>query len=284
MKSDFIQISDELFLKLGNLITERFGIKMPPEKKIMFQARLQKRLVELEMNSFDEYARILLNPNLDSPELSILADYISTNKTEFFRENDHFLFLTNQVIPEVLNMKFSFLGPKIKFWSAGCSNGQEAYSIAITMEEFIRIKKIPINYSIHATDISVRMLKHAAEAIYPLVSMDLVPLDLKHRYFLKSKNQKDQKVRVIKELRDKVTPAYLNLMDDSYFFKEEFDVVFLRNTLIYFNTQIQQKVLTKVLSNLKTGGYLIIGHSESLINMELPIQSVAPSIYIKIKT
>ena len=282
MKSEFIHISDELFLKLGNLITERFGIKMPPDKKIMFQSRMQRRLLELEINSFDEYAKMILNANIDSPELSVLADYISTNKTDFFRENDHFEFITDQIIPEFLNAKFSFNEPKLKIWSAGCSNGQEPYSIAITLEEYIRIKKIPINYSILATDISVRMLKNAAEAIYPVSSMDVISLDLKHRYFLKSKNQKDQKVRVIKELRDKVTPAYLNLMDGNYLLKDEFDVVFLRNTLIYFNHQVQQNVLTKVLNHIKTGGYLIIGHSESLINMNLPIQSIAPSIYVKI--
>ena len=282
MKSEFIHISDELFLKLGNLITERFGIKMPPDKKIMFQSRMQRRLLELEINSFDEYAKMILNANIDSPELSVLADYISTNKTDFFRENDHFEFITDQIIPEFLNAKFSFNEPKLKIWSAGCSNGQEPYSIAITLEEYIRIKKMPINYSILATDISVRMLKNAAEAIYPVSSMDVISLDLKHRYFLKSKNQKDQKVRVIKDIRDKVTPAYLNLMDGNYMLKDEFDVVFLRNTLIYFNHQVQQNVLTKVLNHIKTGGYLIIGHSESLINMNLPIQSIAPSIYVKI--
>ena len=282
MKSEFIHISDELFQKLGTLITERFGIKMPPDKKIMFQSRMQRRLLELEINSFDEYAKMLLNANLDSPELSVLADYISTNKTDFFRENDHFQFITDQIIPEYLNKKFNFKGPKLKIWSAGCSNGQEAYSIAITLEEYIRLKKMPIDYSILATDISVRMLKNAAEAVYPISSMDVISLDLKHRYFLKSKDQKDQKVRLIKDLRDKVTPAYLNLMDDNYFLNDEFDLVFLRNTLIYFNPQVQQKVLTKVLNNIKTGGYLIIGHSESLINMNLPIRSIVPSIYVKI--
>lgn len=282
MKSEFIPISDELFLQLGNLITERFGIKMPPDKKIMFQARMQKRLLELQINSFDDYAKMLLNENLDSPEFSVLADYISTNKTEFFREKNHFDFITDLILPEYLNGKYNFKFSKLKIWSAGCSNGQEAYSIAITLEESLRLKKMSFNYSILATDISVRMLKHAVEAIYPISSLDAVPLELKQRYFLKSKNQKDQKVRVIKELRDKVTSVYLNLMDNTYQIMDEFDVVFLRNTLIYFNSQVQQKVLSKVLNNLKTGGYLFIGHSESLINMNLPIRSVAPSIYVKI--
>jgi chemotaxis protein methyltransferase CheR len=282
MKSEFIHITDELFQKFANLITERFGIKMPPEKKIMFQARMQRRLHELEINSFDEYAKMLLNSNLDSPELSVLADYISTNKTDFFREKDHFDFITNQIIPDYLNIRLNVQKSILKFWSAGCSNGQEAYSIAIILEEYIRLKKVPVNYSILATDISVRMLKTASEAIYPISNIDQIPLELKQRYFLKSKNQDNQKVRLIKDLRDKVTPAYLNLMDDNYLLNDQFDVVFLRNTLIYFNSLVQQKVLTKVINNLKTGGYLLIGHSESLINMNLPISSIAPSIYVKI--
>jgi chemotaxis protein methyltransferase CheR len=239
-------------------------------------------LLELEINSFDEYAKILLNANLDSPELSVLADYISTNKTDFFRENDHFTFITSQILPDYLNIKSNLKDSKLKIWSAGCSNGQEAYSIAITLEEFSQLKKMSINYSILASDISVRMLKCAKDAIYPISNTEMIPLELKHRYFLKSKNQKDQKVRVIKYIRDKVTPVYLNLMDNNYRLENEFDVIFLRNTLIYFRQYIQQEVLIKVLSNLKTGGYLFIGHSESLINMNLPIRSIAPSIYVKI--
>ncbi|MDP3643976.1 MAG: CheR family methyltransferase [Bacteroidota bacterium] len=282
MKLEFIQISDELFLKLGNLITTRFGIKMPPDKKVMFQARMQRRLRELEINSFDEYAKMILTTNLDSPELSVLADYISTNKTEFFREKDHFDFIKDQILPEYLNNKHIHQVPKLKLWSAGCSNGQEAYSIAIAVEEFMRLKQVLIDYSILATDISGRILKTAKEAIYPISNIDVFPLEYKQRYLLKSKNLKDPKVRIIKSLREKVTPAYQNLMDDAYQMTDVFDVIFLRNTLIYFNSEVQQKVLMRVLNSLRTGGYLLIGHSESLINMNLPIRSISPSIYVKI--
>jgi chemotaxis protein methyltransferase CheR len=110
-----------------------------------------------------------------------------------------------------------------------------------------------------------------------------IPMELKQRYFLKSKSMKEPKVRVIKEIRNNVKLAYLNLMDNSYLFNTRFDVVFIRNTLIYFSSEVQRKVLTKVLENLNEGGYLFIGHSESLINMDLPILSIAPSVYIKTK-
>ncbi|HZL08434.1 MAG TPA: CheR family methyltransferase [Prolixibacteraceae bacterium] len=276
---EFKQLSDELFLQLGKMITERYGIKMPPDKKIMFQARLQRRLRELDIHSFDDYVLKLLSDQGESSEFSLLADYISTNKTEFFRENDHFNFMTNQFLPDFMNKGQH--QPHLKIWSAGCSSGQEAYSIGITLEEFMRMKRVMFDYSIVATDISVRMLKSAKDAIYPMSQVDNLTLDIKLLYFLKSKSMKDPKVRLVNAIREKVRVAYLNLMDDSYPLNVLFDVVFLRNTLIYFSHEIQMKVLTKVLGSLNTGGYLFIGHSESLINMRLPIQSIAPSVYVK---
>lgn len=282
MKSEFLTISDELFLTIGNMITERYGIKMPAEKKIMFQARLQRRLRELEFSSFDDYVARLLKDNGESEEFAILADYISTNKTDFFREKNHFSFLTSHIISGYLQDPKLPRYPFVKLWSAGCSSGQEAYSIAITLEEFKKAMKINLDYSIDATDISGRMLKMAKEAIYPMDQVSEIPPDIKHSYFLKSKSASDSTVRVIKEIRDRVNMSYLNLMKTTYPFVNTFDIVFLRNTLIYFDSKTQRTVLIKVLESLKPGGFLFIGHSESLINMDLPIQSVAPSVYVKI--
>jgi len=284
VQSEFIEISDELFLKFGKMITERYGIKMPPEKKIMFQARLQRRLRELDIHSFDEYASRLFNDSNDSTEFVLLADFISTNKTEFFREKEHFHFLNGNIFPEYLKNSRSTQFQELKLWSAGCSSGQEAYSIGIQLEEFMRVNGVMFNYSILATDISEKMLKSAREAVYPMSQVDEIPLELKHRYFLKSKNTKDQKVKVIKDIREKVRVGYMNLMDGLYPFQMQFDIIFLRNTLIYFDPKVQLSVLIKVLDSLKTGGYLFIGHSESLINLHLPIKSIAPSVYMKINT
>jgi len=282
VKSEFIQISDELFLQLGKMITERYGIKMPLEKKIMFQARLQRHLRELDIHSFDEYAEKLINEQGESSELDVLADYITTNKTEFFRKSDHFDFISDHILPDLLSRSLRL--SHLKLWSAGCSSGQEAYSIGITLEEFMRMNGVKFDYYILATDISTKMLKSAKEAIYPMSQVEEITLDLKQRYFLKSKSTKDPQVRVVKDIREKVRIAYMNLMDGIYPFNAQFDIIFLRNTLIYFSHEIQLKVLTKVIENLKLGGYLFIGHSESLINMQLPIKSIAPSAYIKTNT
>lgn len=247
----------------------------------MFQSRLQRRLRELDIYSFDEYALKLMSENGNSTEFDLLPDFISTNKTDFFREKSHFDYISEHVLPEFIKNAASTELNHIKIWSAGCSSGQEAYSIALTMEEFMRSKGFRFEYSVIATDISGRMLNAVREAIYPMEQMSEIPIELKHRYFLKSKNIIEPKVRVIKEIRKNVKLAYLNLMDNSYLFNSLFDVVFLRNTLIYFSSEVQKNVLTKVLENLKVGGYLFIGHSESLINMNLPIHSIAPSVYIK---
>jgi len=284
VQSEFIEISDELFLRVGSMITERYGIKMPPEKKIMFQARLQRRLHELDIHSFDEYAARLFNDSNDSPEFNLLADFISTNKTEFFREKEHFNFLNGNVFPEYLKNYRSDQFQELKIWSAGCSSGQEAYSIGIQFEEFMRENGVRLEYSIMATDISRKMLKLASEAVYPMSQVEELTMELKRRYFLKSKNTKDNKVRVIKQIRDNIRVGHMNLMEGLYPYQTQFDVIFLRNTLIYFDQKVQFKVLIKVIDSLKTGGYLFIGHSESLINLQLPIKSIAPSVYIKINT
>jgi chemotaxis protein methyltransferase CheR len=281
LKSEIIQISDELFLKLGKVITEKYGIKLPPDKKIMFQARLQRRLHDLKLNSFDEYAEALLGNRTESEEIKLLADYISTNKTDFFREWEHFNFLSDHVLPQYLKLKSFNEHEDLRIWSAGCSSGQEAYTIGITVEEYIKNNKRRFNYSILATDISERMLVAAKQAIYPLSAISEIPMEIKQAYFLKSKDTRDPKVRIVEEIRRNVRVAYLNLMDSSYEVGPKFDVIFLRNTLIYFERVVQLRVLEKIVNNLNTGGYLFIGHSESLINLNLPIQSVAPSVYVK---
>lgn len=282
MNSDFIEISDDLFRSVGKMITEKYGIKMSPEKKIMFQARLQPRLRALGLSSFDEYASRLFGNENDTSEFDLIADYISTNKTEFFREADHFDFLMERVLPE-WNLKVkSSDHPIFRCWSAGCSNGQEAYSIAIQIGEYNRLNNTAIDYTIAATDISGKMLRMAKEAIYPMAQVDHIPLEIKYRYFLKGKESQSMKVRVVKEIRDHIHVGYHNLMDETYPFDIPFDVIFIRNTLIYFDPQVQYKVLVKLINRLKRGGYLLIGHSESLINLPLPIQAVAPSVYLKI--
>jgi chemotaxis protein methyltransferase CheR len=238
-------------------------------------------LHELELKTFAEYVSLLFNEGGLSAESDLLADYISTNKTEFFREADHFAFLNELILPRYSADRGSSVGD-LQVWSAGCSSGQEAYSIAIQIEEYMLKFGARFGYSILATDISKRMLKLAREAIYPIHHVDGIPIEVKKRYFLKSKSDDGKRARLVKSIREKVSVAYLNLMDERYPFHCQYDIIFLRNTLIYFDPATQLSVLERALECLKPSGYLFIGHSESLINLKLPIKPVAPSVYVKL--
>lgn len=282
MRLEIVKISDDLFYRLGSLVTETYGIKMSPEKKIMFEARLQRRLLDLQIDSFDEYAKRFSDELTRQEELRAIADFISTNKTEFFREYEHFDLLKNTVLPDVFQGNES-AGKSVNIWSAGCSSGQEPYSIAMTVEEFIRVRNKTLNYQILATDISERMLRVAKKAVYPMSQVSGIPMDLKKQYMLKSKNSEDEKIRIVSSIREKVRIARLNLIEFFDFGPQKFDVVFLRNTLIYFSPEVQLSVLKGVIDNIRVGGYLFIGHSESLVNLDLPLTQVAPSVYMKIE-
>ncbi len=270
-------LSDKDFNRLGKFIFEEAGIKMPSSKKIMLQGRLQKRLRELGISNFTEYADYVLS-NDGGSEVIYMLDAVSTNKTDFFRENNHFEFMNQQVLPEFYkNHKHGTM----KIWSAACSSGEEPYTIAITLAEFIETHR-EMNYSILGTDISTQILKRATNAIYKEDRVEVIPMSLKKKYLLKSKDRQNPTVKIKKELRDKVRYQRLNFMDSAYnSVHDTFDLIFCRNVLIYFDRPTQEAVLKKICTKLKTGGYLFIGHSESVMNMDLPVRQLKPTIFIK---
>ena len=166
----------------------------------------------------------------------------------------------------------------MKIWSAGCSSGEEPYTIAITLSEFME-KSPGLAYSILGTDISTQILQKAADAIYKEERVSVVPLALKKKYLLKSKDRTNPTVRINSELRKRVRYQRLNFMDSTYNISDTFDVVFCRNVLIYFNRETQENVIGKLCTKLKSGGYLFIGHSESIMNMQLPLKQIKPTIF-----
>lgn len=280
MHFNLIEISENDYLRLSKLLTQRYGLKLPLEKRIMFQARLQTRLRELSFNSFSRYCQYILEPENTQRELEEMIDYISTNKTDFFRENEHFLILQSEILPSIFKAQ-EIENPFLNCWSAGCSKGQEAYSLAMLLDDF-RVTKVPgLDFHILGTDVSRNVLKTAQQAIYPFSETEQIPHWYRKRYLLKSKDKTDPKIRIGKSIRAHVDFCYSNLMDEKYNFDCQFQIIFLRNTLIYFEQPIQTDILRKVLRHLQPGGYLFIGHSESLINRELPIEMIAPSVYQK---
>jgi chemotaxis protein methyltransferase CheR len=170
---------------------------------------------------------------------------------------------------------------KIKIWSAACSSGEEPYTISIVLNEFIE-QNAGFTFSILGTDISSNVLNKAMMGIYAEKSVDVIPMHLKRKYFLRSKDRHTPTVRVIPQLQKNISLKYLNLMDSVYDITEKYDVIFCRNVLIYFDHETQEKVINKLCRHLIPGGYLFIGHSESVANMEVPLQSVKPTIFKKI--
>lgn len=191
------QLSDEEFKKLSSFIFESYGIKMPIEKKIMLQCRLQKRLRALNINSFKEYIDFVFSKE-GREEVIHMIDVVSTNKTDFFREPEHFDFLKTIALPDI--MQQHAITKIIKIWIAGCSSGEEVYTLGIIVSEFL--ENYPeYDFSILGTDISTQILRHATEAIYKEEKASVIPLPLKKKYLLRSIDRENPSVRIVPELR-----------------------------------------------------------------------------------
>jgi chemotaxis protein methyltransferase CheR len=271
------KLSDADFIRLGNFIYSNYGIKMPPMKKSMLEARLQKRLRANNFSSFHEYCEFVFSRKEGEQEVAHMIDVVSTNKTDFFREAPHFDFLLSDVLPEFCGQENN---KRLKIWSAACSSGEEIYTLAMVISEFIS-KKNKFDYSILGTDISFSVLEKALLGIYPLANVSPIPLPLRSKYLLRSKNPESNTVRIIPELRSKASFQRLNLMEPSYPVPADFDIIFCRNVLIYFDRETQGQVIRKLCSHLKPGGYFFLGHSESAMGSHDCLAPIRPTIYRK---
>ncbi len=270
-------LTDQEFNKLSQFIQGNYGIKMPPIKKIVLQGRLHKRLKHLGMPDFKTYIDYVFSMEGEN-EIIHMMDVVSTNKTDFYREPVHFEFLETEILPKLFKISGQ---SSVKIWSAGCSSGEEPYTLAIVLQEF-KEKHPGFDYHILATDISTQMLQSGANAVYKEEKIAIIPLNLKKKYFLRSKDHADPKVRVVKTLRDKVSFQRLNFMDASYQVNDQFDIIFCRNALIYFERENQEMVINKLCQKLKPEGFFLLGHSETITNMNVPLKSIKPTIFKKI--
>ena len=268
------------FSRLASLIHAELGIKMPEVKRPMLQSRLQKRIRHLGLDSYEEYARYVLSPE-GKEELPHLVNAVTTNKTDFFREPRHYDVLVHQVLPCLMDPR-SGTGArrKLKVWSAACSTGEEPYTLAMVLSEFG--EQCPgLHFSILATDISSRVLEKAVTGIYDEERIEPVPQTLRRKYLLRGKGEKKGLVRIAPELRSLIRFQRLNLMDSRYDIREQMDIVFCRNVIIYFDRPIQEKVLNSIVSHLRPGGYLFMGHSETLNGFKVPLAPIALTVYRK---
>ena len=272
------ELSDKDFQAFSTFIFNEYGIKMPPIKRIMLQGRLLKRIRELNMKSYSEYKEYFFSKEGQEKELYNFLNVVTTNKTDFFREPAHFDFLNGVVLPEYLKKQ---PGKTFKVWSAGCSSGEEPYTLSIVLNEFKRVNT-PFMFNITGTDISNQVLERAAKGVYAEQKIDIIPLELKKKYFLKNKDRANPTVRVKPELQINLQLKHLNLMDNYYDIKESFSAVFCRNVLIYFDRNTQERVINKLCQHLEPGGYFFIGHSESLSGMSVPLVHIKPTIFQKV--
>jgi chemotaxis protein methyltransferase CheR len=272
-------LTDRDFSSLSRFILDQCGIKIPPSKKQMLEGRLRKRLRALGFRSFERYLEYLFGPEGKvNSELIYMIDEVTTNKTDFFRESQHFTFLTSSVLQELIDRHGPGVRVTLNVWSAGCSTGEEPYTLAMVLSEFTQ--RVPaLDFSILATDISTKVLAKAEKGIYESSQVDVIPMQLKKKYLLKSKDKSRNQVRVTSGLRGLVRFQRLNLLDKNFTINQRFGVIFCRNVLIYFDRATQEAVLRHMCRYLTVGGYLFTGHSETLHNMDLPLQQCDSTVY-----
>ncbi len=264
------------FSKLSGLVYQECGINLSESKKIMLESRLNKRLRALQMPSFKDYIQYLTGKEGMDNELVYFIDEVTTNKTDFFREHHHFDYLRDSILPQWVRERRG----RLNLWSAACSSGEEPYTLAMVLTEFNKLHK-GMDFQIFGSDISTEVLQKASKAIYAMDRISGIPLPFKQKFLLKSKDKLKPTVRIVPELRKKVRFGRINFMDPVLPVEEVFDIIFCRNVLIYFDRKTQMEVLRKLTDKLRPGGYLFIGHSESLHQMDLPIGQVKPTIYLK---
>lgn len=266
-----VPITADEFQRFRTLIYDESGISLGDQKASLLASRLLKRLRDLGVATFSEYyEKVTADPTLE--EFTRMLDLISTNKTDFFREPKHFDFLRNRILQELEGTK------RIRIWSSACSTGEEPYTIAITLYEGVQ-SPAQWDFKILASDLSTRVLAKAASGTYDEERVRDVPPDTVKRHFLRGRGASAGLIKVKPHLADIIQFQRLNLMDDRFPIKNPLDLIFCRNVMIYFDRPTQEKLVNKFHGYLKPGGYLFIGHSESLQWIKHPFESLAPTIY-----
>lgn len=265
------------FRRLAEFVQGHCGIQMPASKRIMAESRLRKRLRALGLASFRDYCAHVFGSQGVEERIRLL-DAMSTNKTDFFREPQHFEILVRSVLPELMRRRGVGVQRPLRVWSAGCSSGEEPYTLAMVLGEVA--EGMPgFCYQILGTDISVNVLQTARRAVYPEERIAPVPAALRRKYLLKSRDRGQSLVRIAPELRGLVNFRRLNFMEGEFGLRETMDVIFFRNVMIYFDRPTQENLLNRFCRHLTSGGYLFLGHSETINGLRVPLSPVAPTVY-----
>ena len=273
-----IDITDKEFKLISNLVYEKFGINLTEKKKSLVVGRLNKLIKSLGLKSFKEYYDLIINDDTNASLLSLI-DRISTNHTFFYREYSHFEYLKDRVLPEITQRIKAEGSRDLRIWCAGCATGEEAYTIAIIVNEFFGTMMFEWDVGILATDISVSSLEKAQKGMYPFDKIQNLPISYKHKYLNK---REDWNYIVKDKIKNTVLFKRLNLINEDFPFKKKFHIIFCRNVMIYFDKETKDNLVNRFYKYINNNGYLFVGHSESLDRKVCPFEYLQPAIYKKI--
>lgn len=266
------EINDTEFKRLSSLLYDIAGIALSDAKKVLLTGRLSKRLTALKLETYTQYYKYVTDP-AHTDELNFMVDLLTTNETYFFREPQHFEFLKQEILPQAKP------GQAFRVWSAAASIGAEAYTIAMILADKFGVGG---NWEIVGTDISSSVLAQARRGHYPMSEAEKIPVAYLKKYCLKGKGDQEGTFLIDKSLRQHASFSQANLMNAAGMRGlGDFNVIFLRNVLIYFDVPTKQRVIANLLPNLKHSGHFIVGHSESLNGITNALAAVKPTIYIK---
>lgn len=277
-----LSVSPALFQKFQKLIYTETGIWLGSSKTALLCGRLFRRLRALQMDSLESYYECVSGPEAHE-ERALMIDAITTNETRFFREPRQFEFLVQKVLPRWQREADSGLRPrKVRIWSAGCSSGEEPYTVAMLLARHLPAET-GWDARILATDISNRVLEKANKGIYPIARSAELPPDLLHAFMLRGVAEREGEMKVRVEIQQMITFQRLNLDRESELVEGPFDAIFCRNVLIYFDAASKSRVITNLYWRIIPNGLLFVGHAENLSSMSVQLRCVEPSIYAKIE-
>lgn len=269
-----ISISEKEFLSFSEFIKGNYGINLKEEKKTLLTSRLHSVLEKEGFKSYSDYFNHIVNDRSGSA-VSNLLNKITTNHTYFMREADHFYYFRDRVLPYLADTVKS---KDLRIWCAACSTGEESYTLAMLIDEYFGKEKMFWDTKVLATDISDKVLEAAKAGRYKYESISVLPQKWKDNYF---KQYDNEHCVVTDRIKNEVIYRKLNLMDNTFPFRQKLHTVFCRNVMIYFDNETKIKLVNRIYDNMEHGGYFFIGHSESLGRDGIKFKYVMPSVYVK---
>lgn len=270
-------ITDDEFLKLKKLVYKNFGINLTDAKRALVIGRLQSILKKYGFDDFESYYQYVAS-DVNGAAISELINKISTNFTYFYREEEHFKFFSREVLPDLVEWLNKKKDRDIRLWCAGCASGEEPYTIVMMMMEYFGNGYHLWDSGILATDISENALEMAKKGVYQIEAISKLPVEYKNKYMEKIGNEE---CSVSEKVKKEVTFRRFNLMNKKFPFKKRFHAIFCRNVMIYFDQETKDRLIAKFYDLLEPGGYLFIGHSETVDRANNFFKYVSPAVYRK---